>query len=37
DSAKLSTLANADCLLIRAPNAPAITKGTQVKIMLLRP
>lgn len=37
DSAKLSTLANANCLLIRAPHAPAITKGTQVKIMLLHP
>lgn len=37
DSAKLSTLAYANCLLLRAPHAPAATKGEKVKIVLLTP
>jgi len=37
DSAKLSTLAHANCLLLRPPHAPAATKGEKVKIVLLTP
>ena len=35
DSSLLSPLALADCLLIRAPNAPAVPTGTAVPILLL--
>lgn len=37
DSAKLSTLAHANCLLIRPPHAPEFAKGDQVDILLLSP
>lgn len=37
DSAKLSTLAQANCLLIRPPHAPKATAGTPVDILLLLP
>lgn len=37
DSAKLSTLAHANCLLVRTPNAPSAAKGDRVEILLLQP
>lgn len=37
DSAKLSTLAHANCLLVRPPHAPKATKGEHVDILLLTP
>jgi molybdopterin molybdotransferase len=33
DSSMLSRLAHANCLIIRAPHAPAAPKGTQVDII----
>jgi molybdopterin molybdotransferase len=37
DSSMLATLARADCLIKRAPFAPAMTAGTRVEILLLTP
>lgn len=37
DSAKLSTLAHADCFLVRAPHAPAAKEGEPQEILLLTP
>ncbi len=37
DSAKLSTLARANCLLIRPPHAPKAAAGAKVEILLLAP
>lgn len=37
DSSMLATLARADCLIKRAPFAPAMTAGTPVEILLLTP
>lgn len=37
DSAKLSTLAASNCLLLRAPNAPAAQKGERTAILILSP
>ncbi|MBL4802270.1 MAG: molybdopterin molybdotransferase MoeA [Emcibacter sp.] len=37
DSAKLSTLSHANCLLVRKPHAPAALKGERVEILLLQP
>lgn len=36
DSAMLAKLAEADCLVVRAPKAPAAAKGTRVEIIPLR-
>ncbi|MCY4498870.1 MAG: molybdopterin molybdenumtransferase MoeA, partial [Rhodospirillaceae bacterium] len=35
DSSMLSRLAHADCLIVRAPHAPAAAKGTPVDIIPL--
>ncbi|NOZ42474.1 MAG: molybdopterin molybdotransferase MoeA [Alphaproteobacteria bacterium] len=37
DSAKLSTLAHANCLLVRPPHAAQASAGEKVKIVLLQP
>jgi molybdopterin molybdotransferase len=37
DSSMLTTLANAECLIIRPPNAPAAAAGEQAKVLMLRP
>lgn len=36
DSAMLALLARADCLVVRAPNAPAARRGERVEIVMLR-
>ncbi|MEQ8194413.1 MAG: molybdopterin molybdotransferase MoeA [Rhodospirillales bacterium] len=35
DSSMMANLARADCLVVRAPHAPAITQGERVEIVLL--
>ena len=35
DSSMLATLARADCLIVRKPNDPALTKGTRIDILPL--
>jgi molybdopterin molybdotransferase len=35
DSSMMATLAHADCLIVRAPHAPAIEKGSRVEIITL--
>jgi len=37
DSSLQAALVRADCLIVRAPSAPALTKGARVKIVPLDP